>query len=54
MERLETLWSSNGAGLVIVPVFSLSIYIIEKETLGQITDYRVDGLKEAANDKVHI
>lgn len=45
----------NEAGVVIVPVLSLSICIIEKETLGQITDYVVEGLKEAANDnKVHI
>lgn len=45
----------NGAGLVIVPVLSLNICLIGKETLGQITDYVIEGLKEAANgSKVHI
>lgn len=48
-EGLETL--TNGAGLVVVPVLSLSICITGKETLGQITDYVVEGLKEAANGR---
>lgn len=49
MKHLQVV--PNGTGLVAVPVLSLSMCILGKETLGQINDYVVEGLKEVANDK---